>query len=45
MLDSYILGQVPSNLALYHLKPRIFFPSMMIIWGSLTSKKLRNPHF
>ncbi|CAL3969475.1 unnamed protein product [Diplocarpon coronariae] len=32
----YIVGQIPSNLALYHLKPRIFFPSMMIIWGSLT---------
>jgi MFS transporter, ACS family, pantothenate transporter len=33
---SYVVGQVPSNLALYHLKPRIFFPSMMIIWGALT---------
>ncbi|EKD16701.1 uncharacterized protein L3040_001442 [Drepanopeziza brunnea f. sp. 'multigermtubi'] len=32
----YILGQVPSNLALYHFKPRIFFPSMMIVWGGLT---------
>ncbi|KAL5318829.1 hypothetical protein ACEPPN_013896 [Leptodophora sp. 'Broadleaf-Isolate-01'] len=32
----YIIGQVPSNLALYHLKPRIFFPSMMVIWGALT---------
>ncbi|KAN0120049.1 pantothenate transporter-like protein [Hyaloscypha variabilis] len=32
----YVVGQVPSNLALYHLKPRIFFPSMMIIWGALT---------
>jgi ACS family pantothenate transporter-like MFS transporter len=33
---SYVIGQIPSNLALYHLKPRIFFPSMMILWGSLT---------
>ncbi|PMD18874.1 pantothenate transporter-like protein [Hyaloscypha hepaticicola] len=32
----YVVGQVPSNLALYHLKPRIFFPSMMLIWGALT---------
>ncbi|KAH8789759.1 major facilitator superfamily domain-containing protein [Hyaloscypha finlandica] len=32
----YVVGQVPSNLALYHLKPRIFFPSMMFIWGALT---------
>jgi ACS family pantothenate transporter-like MFS transporter len=33
---SYVVGQVPSNLALYHLKPRFFFPSMMFIWGALT---------
>jgi ACS family pantothenate transporter-like MFS transporter len=32
----YIIGQVPSNLALYYIKPRIFFPSMMVIWGALT---------
>ncbi|RDL37146.1 uncharacterized protein BP5553_04579 [Venustampulla echinocandica] len=32
----YVVGQIPSNLALYHMKPRIFFPSMMIIWGGLT---------
>ncbi|KAB8293781.1 hypothetical protein EYC80_009266 [Monilinia laxa] len=32
----YIIGQVPSNLALYYIKPRIFFPSMMILWGCLT---------
>ncbi|KAF4635795.1 hypothetical protein G7Y89_g2299 [Cudoniella acicularis] len=32
----YIIGQIPSNLALYHLKPRIFFPSMVILWGALT---------
>jgi len=32
----YVVGQVPSNLALYHLRPRIFFPSMTIVWGALT---------
>jgi ACS family pantothenate transporter-like MFS transporter len=32
----YIIGQVPSNLALYYIKPRIFFPSMMLVWGALT---------
>lgn len=32
----YVIGQIPSNLALYYIKPRIFFPSMMILWGSLT---------
>jgi ACS family pantothenate transporter-like MFS transporter len=33
---SYIIGQVPSNLALYYIKPRVFFPTMMIVWGALT---------
>ncbi|EON62435.1 hypothetical protein W97_01657 [Coniosporium apollinis CBS 100218] len=32
----YILGQVPSNLALYYIRPRIFFPAMMLVWGGLT---------
>ncbi|KAG4032609.1 hypothetical protein MFRU_006g00790 [Monilinia fructicola] len=32
----YIIGQVPSNLALSYIKPRIFFPSMMVLWGCLT---------
>jgi MFS transporter, ACS family, pantothenate transporter len=32
----YIIGQVPSNLALYYIKPRIFFPSMVLLWGALT---------
>lgn len=31
-----MIGQVPSNLALYYISPRIFFPSMMIVWGALT---------
>ncbi|KAK5653268.1 hypothetical protein OQA88_9167 [Cercophora sp. LCS_1] len=32
----YILGQIPSNLALSYLRPHIFFPSTMLIWASLT---------
>ncbi|EJD48705.1 MFS general substrate transporter [Auricularia subglabra TFB-10046 SS5] len=32
----YIIGQIPSNLALYYIRPRVFFPSMMVIWGALT---------
>jgi ACS family pantothenate transporter-like MFS transporter len=36
MLSSYTVGQVPCNLALYHLKPRIFFPGMMMVWAGLT---------
>ncbi|KAL3481355.1 major facilitator superfamily domain-containing protein [Aspergillus californicus] len=32
----YILGQIPSNLALTYLPPRMFFPAMVLLWGSLT---------
>ncbi|PKX89010.1 putative MFS pantothenate transporter [Aspergillus novofumigatus IBT 16806] len=32
----YILGQVPSNLALTYFRPRIFFPVMILLWGGLT---------
>ncbi|KAM0444345.1 hypothetical protein ACHAPV_010210 [Trichoderma viride] len=32
----YVLGQIPSNLSLYYIKPRIWFPSMMLLWGGLT---------
>jgi hypothetical protein len=29
----YIIGQIPSNLALTYLRPRIFFPAMILCWG------------
>ncbi|KAL2841859.1 major facilitator superfamily domain-containing protein [Aspergillus pseudoustus] len=32
----YILGQVPSNLAVTYVPPRIFFPAMVLLWGGLT---------
>ncbi|KAL4998381.1 major facilitator superfamily domain-containing protein [Aspergillus recurvatus] len=32
----YILGQIPSNLALTYLRPRVFFPAMILCWGCLT---------
>jgi ACS family pantothenate transporter-like MFS transporter len=32
----YTIGQVPCNIALYYVKPRIFFPTMMCIWAGLT---------
>ncbi|GJD02578.1 major facilitator superfamily transporter [Colletotrichum higginsianum IMI 349063] len=32
----YVLGQVPSNLSLHYVKPRIWFPLMMVVWGALT---------
>lgn len=27
---------IPSNIALYYIAPRIFFPSMLFVWGCLT---------
>ncbi|KAK7734121.1 hypothetical protein SLS63_004406 [Diaporthe eres] len=32
----YVLGQIPSNLSLHYVRPRIFFPSMMLAWAGLT---------
>ncbi|KAK4188891.1 hypothetical protein QBC35DRAFT_495054 [Podospora australis] len=32
----YVLGQIPSNLSLHYIKPRYFFPSMMLVWAALT---------
>ncbi|KAM0337125.1 hypothetical protein ACHAPQ_003400 [Fusarium lateritium] len=32
----YVIGQVPSNLALQYIKPHVFLPSMMVLWGCLT---------
>ncbi|KAL4877893.1 putative MFS pantothenate transporter [Aspergillus karnatakaensis] len=32
----YVLGQVPNNLALQKLPPRLYFPGCMIAWGLLT---------
>lgn len=32
----YVIGQLPANMSLHYIKPRYFFPSMMVIWGCLT---------
>ncbi|KAF2177686.1 pantothenate transporter-like protein [Zopfia rhizophila CBS 207.26] len=32
----YTLGQVPCNIALYYVKPKIFFPTCMVAWAGLT---------
>ncbi|KAK4180638.1 hypothetical protein QBC36DRAFT_19613 [Triangularia setosa] len=32
----YVLGQIPCNLSLHYIRPRIFFPAMMVIWAGLT---------
>lgn len=34
--SSYVIGQIPANLSLHYIKPRLFFPSMMLIWAGLT---------
>ena len=34
--EGYIIGMIPSNIALYYIAPRIFFPSMLFGWGCLT---------
>lgn len=41
----YILGQIPSNLAVTYVRPRIFFPAMVAVWGALTmvTAAVRNP--
>ena len=33
---SYVLGQIPCNLSLHYVRPRNFFPAMMVIWACLT---------
>lgn len=30
------MGQVPSNLSLHYVRPRLWFPLMMVLWGGLT---------
>ncbi|KAJ5110646.1 Pantothenate transporter liz1 [Penicillium argentinense] len=41
----YIVGQLPSNLALTYLRPHLFFPAMMLLWGGLTmiTAAVQNP--
>lgn len=41
----YIIGQIPSNLAVTYVRPRYFFPAMVLFWGGLTmiTAAVRNP--
>ncbi|KAK5991930.1 Pantothenate transporter liz1 [Cladobotryum mycophilum] len=32
----YVIGQIPSNLSLHYVRPGIWFPLMMVLWGGLT---------
>ncbi|KAI1337877.1 MFS general substrate transporter [Xylariaceae sp. FL0016] len=41
----YVIGQIPANLSLHYIRPRIFFPSCMVIWAGLTmvTASVHNP--
>ncbi|KAK7755369.1 hypothetical protein SLS62_002596 [Diatrype stigma] len=32
----YVIGQIPANLSLHYIAPRLFFPACMIAWAGLT---------
>ncbi|KAI0452197.1 major facilitator superfamily domain-containing protein [Xylaria acuta] len=32
----YVVGQVPANLSLHYVRPRIFFPACTVVWAALT---------
>ncbi|PHH67537.1 hypothetical protein CDD82_1378 [Ophiocordyceps australis] len=32
----YVVGQIPSNLSLHYVRPRKWFPLMMLLWSGLT---------
>ncbi|KAI0015354.1 MFS general substrate transporter [Xylariomycetidae sp. FL0641] len=32
----YVVGQIPANLSLHYVRPRIFFPACTLLWGCLT---------
>ncbi|KAI5924995.1 major facilitator superfamily domain-containing protein [Camillea tinctor] len=32
----YVVGQVPANLSLQYVRPRLFFPACMVVWAGLT---------
>ncbi|GAP89723.1 putative major facilitator superfamily transporter [Rosellinia necatrix] len=43
--SGYIVGQIPANLSLHYVRPRIFFPACMVVWAALTmvTAAARNP--
>ncbi|KAI0393894.1 MFS general substrate transporter [Xylariaceae sp. FL0594] len=34
--SGYVVGQIPANLSLHYVRPRIFFPACMLLWAGLT---------
>ncbi|KAI0441711.1 major facilitator superfamily domain-containing protein [Xylaria telfairii] len=34
--SGYVVGQIPANLSLYYVRPRVFFPACMVVWAALT---------
>ncbi|KAI1822674.1 MFS general substrate transporter [Xylaria intraflava] len=43
--SGYVVGQIPANLSLHYVRPRVFFPACMIVWAALTivTAAARNP--
>ncbi|KAI1175800.1 major facilitator superfamily domain-containing protein [Nemania sp. FL0916] len=41
----YVVGQIPANLSLHYVRPRIFFPVCMVVWAALTmvTASVHNP--
>ncbi|KAI0909645.1 major facilitator superfamily domain-containing protein [Ustulina deusta] len=41
----YVVGQLPANLSLHYVRPRVFFPACMVVWAGLTmvTASARNP--
>ncbi|KAI1194745.1 major facilitator superfamily domain-containing protein [Nemania serpens] len=41
----YVVGQIPANLSLHYVRPRIFFPTCMVVWAGLTmvTASVHNP--
>ncbi|KAI1293084.1 major facilitator superfamily domain-containing protein [Xylaria venustula] len=34
--SGYVVGQIPANLSLHYIRPRLFFPACMVVWAGLT---------
>jgi MFS transporter, ACS family, pantothenate transporter len=43
--SGYVVGQIPANLSLHYVRPRIFFPACMVVWAGLTmvTASVHNP--
>jgi len=37
LFAGYVLMQLPSNIFLAHLRPSVYIPTVMVIWGALSA--------